>query len=227
MKDTPQIQNAEDLLVLYEELAFLVSQLNSDAPKIKKMYAALEQAIAKQDATITRATQNIDAATLASVAKIQKEAKLALEASEKHLLAAEKIARRCETAVSEMNAMAKNMQSIRENQLAIDKRLEKLEAQVKAGNQGARIETTETKTISKTEKEVKSTMATTLSAYFRGNGFTVLDHRASGGALWVIGSEDDLNPYVNYVEKQFGVAGRYGSGRATDGKHAWWTKSKK
>ena len=62
MKDTSQVQNAEDLMVLYEELTFLVSQLNNDAPKIKKMYASLEQTIAQQETVAAKAAQTVEAA---------------------------------------------------------------------------------------------------------------------------------------------------------------------
>jgi hypothetical protein len=71
MKDTSQVQNAEDLMVLYEELTFLVSQLNNDAPKIKKMYASLEQTIAQQETVAAKAAQTVEAAASDSVAKMQ------------------------------------------------------------------------------------------------------------------------------------------------------------
>ena len=225
MKDTPQIQNAEDLIVLYEELAFLVSQLNSDAPKIKKMYTALEEAIVKQNAAITKSTQNIDASTIASVARIQKEAKLALDASEKHLLAAEKIARRCETALSQMETIAKNMQMTKDFQLSVEQRFKQLESQLQ--NTVPASAATPCRAKTSTERQISSSNTTTLRDYFAELGFEVIDHRSNGGALWVIGSQTQLSPYVKYVEKQFGISGQYGSSKSTDSRSAWWTKSKK
>jgi len=134
MKDTPQLQNAEDLMVLYEELTFLVSQLNSDAPKIKKMYTSLEQTIAKQEAAAVKAGQTIETATSATIAKLQKESKDVLDAAAQHLAKAEAVAKRCEAVLSQVEAIAKNMQSVREYQLAVDKRLTQIEEKVKAAS---------------------------------------------------------------------------------------------
>lgn len=132
MKDTPQSLNSEDLMVLYEELTFLVSQLNNDAPKIKKMYASLEQTVARQEANAVKAAQVVEAATSTSVTKMQKEAKDVLDTAAQYLAKAESIAKRCEAMLSQMEAMTKNIQSVREYQLAVDKRLNQFEEKIEA-----------------------------------------------------------------------------------------------
>ena len=226
MKDTPQLQNAEDLMELYEKLTFLVSQLNSDTPKIKKMYTSLEQAIAKQETVAAKASQTIEIATSATVAKMQKESQTVLDAAAQYLAKAEAIAKRCETALSQVEAITKNVQSVREYQLAVDKRLAQLEAKLQTANinpQTSSVLPPKASTIKSTPNSTTATVIT-LSDYFKENGFKVIDYRTSGGALWVIGSEAALKPYVIYAEKHFGVTGRYGSGRATNSKPAWWTK---
>lgn len=227
MSETPQVQNIEDLMVLYEELTFLVSQLNSDAPKIKKMYTALEQTIVKQEAAASKASQVIETATSAAVSKLQKESKAVLDTAAQYLVKAEAIVQRCEAALSQIEAMAKNIQSVREYQLVVDQRLAEFEKKLHSVEAGPSIpnhhkaQNTSTDSIPETQSS-----STTLIAYFKENGFKVIDYRPSGGALWVIGSEEVLKPYVNYAEKHFGVTGRYGSGRATNSKPAWWTKDK-
>lgn len=134
MKDTSQVQNAEDLMVLYEELTFLVSQLNNDAPKIKKMYASLEQTIAQQETVAAKAAQTVEAAASDSVAKMQQESKQVLDVATQYLAKAESIVKRCETALSQMESLAKNIQSVREYQMAVDKRLALFEEKIQTSN---------------------------------------------------------------------------------------------
>lgn len=221
MKDTPQIQNADDLVVLYEELTFLLSQLNSDAPKIKKMYSTLEQTIAKQESTAVKSTQAIEAVTSATVAKMQKESKAILDAITQHLAKAELLSKRCEAALSQVETLAKSMQTSKDYQLSVEKRLTQLEAKLQ------KPETVSPKETNRNTRTAEKSSSETLYGYFRELGFEVIDRRTSGGALWVIGSHAQLNPYVAYVEKQFGITGKYGSSKTTDGRPAWWTKSKK
>lgn len=65
----------------------------------------------------------------------------------------------------------------------------------------------------------------TLKSFFEKHGFTVVDNRNRGGALWVIGEQELLAPYVQQACKLFNAAGSYGSGKASKQKPAWWTKS--
>lgn len=65
----------------------------------------------------------------------------------------------------------------------------------------------------------------TLIEFFKSKGFKTIDKRTLGGALWVLGSKEELKNVVLEAEKIFKVYGYYGSGRATSYKQAWWTKS--
>ena len=67
----------------------------------------------------------------------------------------------------------------------------------------------------------------TLVDFFKTRGCKVIDKRALGGALWVIGTKDELMNITAEAEKTFMVHGYFGSGRATSYKDAWWTKSNK
>ena len=66
---------------------------------------------------------------------------------------------------------------------------------------------------------------TTLKSFFEERGFIVVDNRNAGGALWVIGEQERLAPYVQQACKLFNATGNYGSGKASKQKPAWWTKS--
>lgn len=144
MKDTPQLHNAEDLMVLYEELTFLVSQLNSDAPKIKKMYASLEETIAKQATVATQTVTTVETATAVAIAQVQKESRAMLDVATQHLAKAEAVAKRCDSVLSQVEAIAKSIQSVQEYQLAVDKRLALVEEKVKAvGNPQANMRSKE------------------------------------------------------------------------------------
>lgn len=61
--------------------------------------------------------------------------------------------------------------------------------------------------------------------YFVSMGCKVVDKRSSGGCLWVIGKESEINKYVIEAEKLFGISGSFcGGGRATSYKPGWFTK---
>lgn len=65
-----------------------------------------------------------------------------------------------------------------------------------------------------------------LKEFFMGNGFKVVDKRASGGRLWVVGSQKELEPYIRIAQKQYNLGDhKYSSGRATDEKPGWFTTS--
>lgn len=67
-----------------------------------------------------------------------------------------------------------------------------------------------------------------LAAYFEANSFEVIDKRKAGGCLWVVGEKSKLAPYVNKAKELFAITdGGYAKGRATGGRHGWYTSSKK
>ena len=63
--------------------------------------------------------------------------------------------------------------------------------------------------------------------YFKGKGVKVVDKRFSGGALWVIGSKEQIHPYVEEACELFGITGQYGAGKTSGFHPAWWTKDRK
>lgn len=70
--------------------------------------------------------------------------------------------------------------------------------------------------------------ASNLVAYFEDNGFEVVDKRKAGGCLWIIGEKTKLDPYVKKAKELFSITdGGYAKGRATRGRHGWYTSSKK
>lgn len=66
-----------------------------------------------------------------------------------------------------------------------------------------------------------------LKEYFESKGFLTVDCRGWNGCLWVLGEKKKLEPYVSEVLKLYGATGAYGSGKQSNYKPAWWTKSNK
>lgn len=67
-----------------------------------------------------------------------------------------------------------------------------------------------------------------LVTYFENHGFEVVDKRKAGGCLWIIGEKARLDPYVAQAKELFSITdGGYAKGRATGGRHGWYTSSKK
>lgn len=64
-----------------------------------------------------------------------------------------------------------------------------------------------------------------LKEFFEANGLTVIDKRANGGCLWVIGDETTIGHIVEQAKKKFSATGSYGAGKQTKGNPGWWTKS--
>lgn len=78
------------------------------------------------------------------------------------------------------------------------------------------------------DKKIKTEKRpTSLVEFFKIHGCEIIDKRELGGALWVIGTKDELTSITKEAEKLFAVHGYFGSGRATSYKEAWWTKSDK
>ena len=66
-----------------------------------------------------------------------------------------------------------------------------------------------------------------LKEYFESKGFTTIDCRGWNGCLWVLGEKKKLEPYVSEAMRLYGATGAYGSGKQSNYKPAWWTKSNK
>lgn len=67
-----------------------------------------------------------------------------------------------------------------------------------------------------------------LKAFFASKGLEVIDKRAAGGCLWVVGEKKDIEPSVKEAGKLFGAYGTYSAGgKATKNRPGWFTKCKK
>lgn len=76
-----------------------------------------------------------------------------------------------------------------------------------------------------TNKNAKINRCKNAKEFFVSMGCKVVDKRSSGGCLWVIGTESEINKYVIEAEKLFGISGSFcGGGRATSYKPGWFTK---
>jgi TATA-binding protein-associated factor len=73
----------------------------------------------------------------------------------------------------------------------------------------------------------QTTLGTDLASFFREFDLEVIDKRSKGGCLWVIGDEQDLEEYIEFAEKEYGVTGGFASGKATGGRVGWYTRSNK
>ena len=63
--------------------------------------------------------------------------------------------------------------------------------------------------------------------FFKSNGLEVIDKRANGGCLWVVGSQEQLEPYISKAKELYGATGSFAAGRATKQRMGWYTKSDK
>ncbi len=79
-------------------------------------------------------------------------------------------------------------------------------------------------------KPVESTakpIAAGVRSYFESYGLEVIDKRAEGGRLWVLGNQYEIAEYVNEAIKKFGIMGQYTSSKESRFKPGWCTKTKK
>lgn len=64
----------------------------------------------------------------------------------------------------------------------------------------------------------------TLKAFFQAFSLQIKDNRAKGGALWVKGDADSLEPYICIACRKFACGGKYTSnGNATGYQIGWFT----
>lgn len=68
-----------------------------------------------------------------------------------------------------------------------------------------------------------------LKDFFSDKGLEVIDKRAAGGCLWVVGEKETIMPYIKEAGKIFCAYGKYApnGGRATKNRAAWFTMCKK
>jgi hypothetical protein len=63
--------------------------------------------------------------------------------------------------------------------------------------------------------------------FFEENGFEVIDNRAYGGRLWVLGEKEKIRFVVNAAIAKFGISGKYATGKETKNRNGWCTKTEK
>jgi len=95
----------------------------------------------------------------------------------------------------------------------------------------ARNTTTEARTVraeraSRTTTQATTKAATSLYEFFKSRGLEVIDKRSKGGALWVVGTPEQINNVVREACRIFRAGGNYAmnGGRATSYRTAWFTK---
>ena len=67
---------------------------------------------------------------------------------------------------------------------------------------------------------------TSVADFFRSRGLAVSDMRQQTGFLWVLGDREDIEPFVNEAIEKFGITGVYGSGKSSQFRPGWYTKTK-
>lgn len=76
-------------------------------------------------------------------------------------------------------------------------------------------------------QEEKNENPLSLAEFFAKSGFEVVDKRENGGALWVVGTSQELDDTVNKAASLFNASGYYcDGGRAVGYRKAWFTKCK-
>ncbi len=67
-----------------------------------------------------------------------------------------------------------------------------------------------------------------LIVFFNDYGLEVIDKRNKGGALWVLGTEEEIGDIIDEAVARYDVHGKYSDGgRATKYRPAWWTSENK
>ncbi len=63
--------------------------------------------------------------------------------------------------------------------------------------------------------------------FFEKAGYEVIDNRDQGGRLWVVGEKEELRDVVNKALSEFGISGKYSSGKEIGNRNGWYTKTDK
>lgn len=207
---------------MYEELTGLLSQLNKDVPQIKVMYDGLRKSIEQHNRNLDQAISVITSETQEN---IKKQSDSILLDISKQINAAEAISMKCSESLLKIQNLSTQILTAAEFQTRIEKRLSAMEEKLRLLEGDSKFPSNN---LPSNSVVAPSAEGVSISEYFKRNGFEVADKRDSGGALWVIGSETSLKPYVEQVRKIYGVAGKYHTGiKSTGHRPAWYTDSKK
>ena len=71
----------------------------------------------------------------------------------------------------------------------------------------------------------KAVSADSMKSFFPSKGLEVIDKRSKGGALWVVGTPEEINSIIKEACKMFRAGGNYAmnGGRSTGYRTAWFT----
>lgn len=73
----------------------------------------------------------------------------------------------------------------------------------------------------------KSHEDSVVRAFFEEKGLTVIDKRDGGGRLWVLGNAEEIREIVNEAISKFKIIGKYTSGKESNNKAGWCSKTDK
>lgn len=85
----------------------------------------------------------------------------------------------------------------------------------------------ETRTESKHKEASKKGNSDRVRKFFNSKGLETIDNRNEGGRLWVIGEKKDIQDIVRQAISEFGISGRYMSGKEINNRKGWCTKTNK
>ena len=79
------------------------------------------------------------------------------------------------------------------------------------------------------DKKAKTSAAPSLSVkeFFESKNLEVIDARKTTGFLWVLGTQESIDPIVKEAVTLYKITGSYSSGKTTKFKPGWYTKTKK
>ena len=79
------------------------------------------------------------------------------------------------------------------------------------------------------DTKVKSSIAPALSVkeFFESKNLEVIDARKTTGFLWVLGTQEDIDPIIKEAVSLYKITGSYSSSNTTKFKPGWYTKTKK
>ena len=63
--------------------------------------------------------------------------------------------------------------------------------------------------------------------FFEDMGLEVVDNRADGGRLWIIGEREDIKDIVDEAIDRFSISGKYAANKESKNRNGWFTKTNK
>ena len=126
MKGTPKTDLGEQ----YEELTLLLSQLNTDAPKIQMLYKELRSNTDVQNKLTIQATTDLNELRELTLHAIQDERNSAIELFKQYARSAEKALTDAKELQTQLDAFSKLMETTNDNMKKVWLRLDQIESKV-------------------------------------------------------------------------------------------------